>query len=307
MTRVSGYQALLHFPVPSEAWVNDVWIVPITIEEGDQKRLDSDPLPTLYARQPKDAVLNGYDEAFVGLGGFYETQPARGHGVRPVRIRDAELARVKFRTAARPNGDWIEEDMLVTEARLFPLWTLSEPNEALEQGVEYEDVPHSFDPNDILDMPGTDFQGIHLEADLATRRVQMEIRQGWVALRRLAEYRDSLQRGRVRSGWILQGANHLDPAQPSSRRATYFWEQLFHAFSLSAGENVSDLGQPPEEFGVVRELPLSFREAAKGLTIHSKGSGKPWPDIDASKPRNVIFPPGTVFPTSWPTLLPEGF
>ncbi len=299
---VYGYQAFLHWPVEGEPWTNDAWIVPIMFSEENEDDLLSSPVEAFFDYQPEAIVCNGYEPRFVGVGGFYrETR----HGFVSQELewyRNAEIAGLKRRRSFGP-GPWVDGDIRVVQATLSPLWRLTDDNEALNQGIDPRTVPVSFDPGEILNMPGSDFQGIHLQPDRTTPRVLIELTQGLVALRSLAAYRDSLRRGRVRMAWALWSSTDVNVPDDELSRIR---QQLIMGRNLD-GEDVADDAIRSITFDKPQELPLTYPEAERLLTEASINGGNPWPVIDSSPARNVAMPRGTVFPEDWAPPKPKGY
>ncbi len=276
----TGYVSLHHLPFPPRQWVNDVWLVPISL-----------PAASFGAYLQNGLTLNGYEEKFVEIGSVYQGNGPEGDPVPPRVYVEQEISNIKR------GGDldlvrWVGDEVLITEARLSPLWQLRDPREAEDQGIDPRSVPRSFDPRDILDMPGTDFQGIHIEADTSTERVQIEMRQGMVDVVRLGEYRDSLRRG---GAWPMDLS--ISPPTHEEQNSELF--MCKRRMMMARTEATDALG--PNDIGSLqlfepKELPLSYTVAAALLTRASKGMEILLRDMDPSPPRHVLFPPGIVFP-----------
>ncbi len=296
MPIIMGYQAMRHLPVTTEGWVNDVWLVPVAFEEYLREQITSD-VGTLLEHQDPATVLNGYKEHFVDTGRFFPISRAAGRTVPPAWYIEVEKKAV--------DPIWLGDDVLITEAKVYPLWQLRDTDDAENQGIDPRDVPHTFDYGDILDMPGADFQGEQIEPDRGTERVEIELLEGWVALRHLRQYLNSLRLGRVRVAWILNWQNRI-PQENDLSRGYRLWGNLFATLTAESGPPHRSFGHPPMGFDKRVEVPFSLGLVETVLEKLVRRQTRGW-KIDATPPRNVLFPPGTRFPDAWTAERPEGY
>ncbi len=277
------YQVIEHLPVPGEPWVNDVWLLPM-------RRADAIGLSTLQDISDllgSSAWMKGYDWFFLSIGTY----------VLAAHYPDPQVLWRELVEDRRSSGRWLDGPLRILEAVVHPLWMIKDVNEIYEQGLDPSDVPHTYDPNDILDLAGADFQGDHIEADRTTARCQIELRDGQVELEGLGPYVRSLRHGRHVRAYLLRAVIAGSKAPVDKIVAREEWESILQEFPLPRRFKI------PRTFNAAVEVPVPYPEAEALLERESMAAGAPlWPDIDPTpppRPRGRAIPPGVPYPADW--------